>query len=307
MRRPALGLVLALGATLALTGCGLGSSDRPATTATVAGRGPAGGSGASRVVAHPRPPKHRTRRGEPGSERRPLHLPDHLPSRHLRLPILMYHRIADPALARTTLERSLTVAPADFAAQMRWLVDHGYASITQEQLYAAVVGTAKLPAKPVLITFDDGYRDVLVSALPVMQPLHLHGTAYVITSRVTGPDPTFLRLRHLRRLEAGGIEIGSHTVDHLELPTLSDTAATRQLVDSRRFLEQGLGHPVQWFCYPAGRFDRRSERLVRAAGYVLAVTTQPGADQQLGDPLALHRVRVADTTGVAGLASELGA
>jgi peptidoglycan/xylan/chitin deacetylase (PgdA/CDA1 family) len=248
----------------------------------------------------PRPP--RTRPVQPAV----LHLPAAPPERVLDVPILMYHRIDlhQPGLPPITLR--LTVDPADFSAQMRWLVSHGFHTITQRQLFDALERGARLPPKPVLITFDDGYRDVLGKALPVLRRLHLRATAYVITGRISGGDSSFLTWGMLSRLDRGGVDIGSHTVSHVELPTLSDGQALAQLVRSRNDLERHLGHPVQWFSYPAGRHDARTVALVRRAGYVLAVTTDPGARQDARDPLELHRYEVLDTTGVAGLASLLG-
>src|SRR5207244_9959903 len=107
-------------------------------------------------------------------------------------------------------------------------------------------------------------------------------------------------------LDENGVEIGPHTVHHLELPGLSAPAALHELIQSRHALEQHLGHPVQWFAYPAGRFDARTAALVGQAGYVLAVTTQPGSAQSAQAPFELHRYEVLDTTGVRGLASLLG-
>jgi peptidoglycan/xylan/chitin deacetylase (PgdA/CDA1 family) len=234
-----------------------------------------------------------------------LSLPATLPARTVHVPILMYHRIdvLRPSLPAVT--RGLTVAPVDFAAQMRWLFRHRFHTVTQLQLFDALEHGKKLPAKPVLITFDDGYRDVLFNAAPVLKRLGMHATAYVITSRISGPDVSFLSWAMLHALEQDGIEIGSHTVHHAEIPTLSDPTALQELIQSRHALELHLHHPVQWFAYPAGKFDAHSEDLVRQAGYVLAVTTQPGSTQSAQQPFALHRFEVLDTTGVAGLASML--
>lgn len=235
-----------------------------------------------------------------------LSLPATLPGQTVSVPILMYHRIDTLLPGLPTITRRLTVDPADFAAQMRWLDKHGYRTVSQLQLYRALVLGRPLPAKPVLVTFDDGYRDVLSKALPVLKRLRMQATAYVITGRISNGDTSFLTWGRLKALERNGIEIGSHTVDHLELPGLSDAAARRQLVLSRRALERHLGHPVQWFAYPAGAFDPRTVSLVRSAGYVLAVTTRPGATQDARLPLELHRFEVLDSTGVRGLASLLG-
>jgi peptidoglycan/xylan/chitin deacetylase (PgdA/CDA1 family) len=234
-----------------------------------------------------------------------LTLPTTLPGRTLTVPILMYHRIDALKPTLPAITRSLTVAPKDFAAQMVWLRGHGYHAITQEQLFAALERGRKLPAKPIMITFDDGYRDVLRNAAPWLKRLGMPATAYVITSRISNGDVSFLSWAQLHALEQSGVEIGSHTMHHSELPSLSDPAALQELIQSRHALEQHLGHPVQWFAYPAGKFDARTEELVRQAGYVLAVTTQPGAAQSGRAPLALHRYEVLDTTGVRGLAALL--
>ncbi len=235
-----------------------------------------------------------------------LALPATLPNRTLDVPILMYHRIDVLRPSLPAITRSLTVAPADFAAQMRWLKAHGFHAITQQQLFAALEHGKALPASPVLITFDDGYRDVLQNAAPVLHRLGMPATAYVITGRISGPDVSFFSWAQLKTLEQDGIEVGSHTVHHVELPGLTDPAALQELIQSRTTLERHLHHPVQWFAYPAGRFDARTERLVGQAGYVLAVTTEPGSAQSASSPFALHRYEVLDTTGVRGLASLLG-
>ena len=234
-----------------------------------------------------------------------LALPATLPARTLSVPILMYHRIDRLRPGLPAITRSLTVAPADFAAQMRWLHAHGFHAVTQQQLFAALERDRRLPAKPVVITFDDGYRDVLANAAPLLKRLGMPATAYVITGRISGSDVSFLSWAQLKALEQNGVQVGSHTVSHAELPQLTDPGALQQLIRSRLALERHLGHPVQWFAYPAGRFDERTETLVRQAGYVLAVTTEPGSAQRAQRPFALHRYEVLDTTGVRGLAALL--
>jgi peptidoglycan/xylan/chitin deacetylase (PgdA/CDA1 family) len=221
----------------------------------------------------------------------------------LRIPILMYHRIdvLRPWLPRIT--RALTVTPVDFARQMEWLHSHGFHAVSQTQIFAALEWGTPLPRQPVMITFDDGYRDVLSNAAPVLARLHMPATAYVITSRISGSDPSFLTWHDLAKLELAGVAVGSHTVHHVELPGLADTVAMRELLGSRLALEQRLHHPVQWFAYPAGAESAHALELVRRAGYVLAVTTHAGKLQRASAPLALERYEVLDTTGVNGVAA----
>jgi peptidoglycan/xylan/chitin deacetylase (PgdA/CDA1 family) len=236
----------------------------------------------------------------------PLTLPSPLPGRTVSVPILMYHKVGPTLPTQPEITLRLTVSSADFAAEMEWLARHGFHAVSQLQLFDALEHGARLPPKPVAITFDDGYRDVLWHASPVLHRLHMPATEYVITDRVSNGDPAFLTWQELARLERAGVAIGSHTVHHLDLPDLSDTDAWAELRDSRRTLERHLGHPVQWLSYPAGREDPRIVGLARQAGYVLAVTTQPGREQSGADPLELHRYEILDTTGVAGLAALLG-
>jgi peptidoglycan/xylan/chitin deacetylase (PgdA/CDA1 family) len=232
--------------------------------------------------ARPSPPRPSTAQVDTKPVERRLRLPARLPRRQLSVPILMYHRINYASSSEPEITRRLTVHPTDFARQMRWLKRHGYRTVTQRQLFAALMHGRPLGRKPIMITFDDGYRDAYYKAAPVLSKLGMRATAYVISGRVVNGDRTFLSLGLLRRLERLGVEIGSHSMSHRDLTQLSD----REL--------------------PFGCYDARVERLARSAGYVLAVTTELGAYQSASRPLRLRRLRVLDSTGVPGLASLLG-
>lgn len=283
-------------AALAVAGCSRSQEQRPtgttaAPSSTALATTPTtDGSTASTAVSAA--PRRLPRR---------LRLPTALPKRQVDVPILMYHRIdrTDPSLPEVT--RSLTVTPEDFARQMRWLADAGYTAISTRQLFAALYGDATLPRRPVLLTFDDGYRDVLRYAAPILKRYRFHAVAFVITDRISGPDTSFLTWGQLRRLERAGFEIGSHSRSHPDLRALSDSALADQLVGSRRALEERLRHPVQALAYPAGRYDGRVIAAARGAGYVLAVTTRPGREQRARAPFELMRLPVYASTGPDGL------
>jgi peptidoglycan/xylan/chitin deacetylase (PgdA/CDA1 family) len=221
------------------------------------------------------------------------------------VPILMYHRVNIASAATPEITRRLTVAPALFARQMRWLHDNGYRTITQRELLATLRCGRSLGRRPVMITFDDGYRDAFFRASPVLLRFRMRATAYVITGRISTGDSDVLTWPLLRALEARGVEIGSHTVSHVDLTTLGDERATRELRGSRLRLERVLGHTMPWLAYPFGAWNPHVERLAREAGYALAVTTDAGALQRSRRPLALRRIRVLDTTSVPALAAML--
>lgn len=269
-------LIVALAAAALLAGCGTAPTTAPA-------------------LAEAQPPRPA-----------PLVLPRVLPAKSVRVPILMYHRIARRNDSLPDITQRLTVDPVDFRRQMNWLVAHGFRSITQRELFEALFGRRALPARPVLITFDDGYRNVLSEAAPVLERLGLRATAYIITGRISNGDPSFLTWRQLPMLEKRGIEIGSHTVSHADLTSLGDSALAAELTGSRRRLERALGHPVQWLAYPYGRHNARVVATARGAGYVLATTTLGGTRQDARAPLELRRLSIIDSTGVAGLAGLLG-
>jgi peptidoglycan/xylan/chitin deacetylase (PgdA/CDA1 family) len=125
-------------------------------------------------------------------------------------------------------------------------------------------------------------------------------TAFVITDRVSGRDPSFLTWRDLRDLERGGFTIGSHTVHHVDLTTLSASQASLELSHSRETLQRHLGVPIYWFSYPFGREDPTVVQLVRRAGYLLAVTEQPGFVQSAREPFLLHRAEIQRSDGLRG-------
>jgi peptidoglycan/xylan/chitin deacetylase (PgdA/CDA1 family) len=218
----------------------------------------------------------------------------------------MYHRVGASSPGEPDITRDLTVAAPVFDAQMRWLRTAGFHAITAEQLYAALDWGAPLPPRPIVITFDDGYRDVLWNASAELERLHMPAVAFVITARVSDGDPSFLTWPELQLLEQRGFTIGSHTVHHLELTLLPAREALAELVLSRQALQRHLHRPVRFFAYPAGRVDAQVLPLVRKAGYLLAFTTAPGDVQRAGEPFLIHRYEVLDTTGVAGLKALLG-
>jgi peptidoglycan/xylan/chitin deacetylase (PgdA/CDA1 family) len=216
------------------------------------------------------------------------------------VPILTYHRIG-PEPRGPAITDALTVPTADFAAQMHWLRYAGFTAVTQLQLLNALEYRAPLPRRPIVITFDDGYRDVLWNAAPILHRLRMPATAYVITARISGADPSFLTWRELRQLERYGVAIGSHTEHHVELTHVPPDLAFAELVGSRQVLERRLGRPVRWLSYPAGAVDPQVVRLARRAGYELAVTTRAGDRQDGRRPLELQRIEIVDGASLQAL------
>jgi peptidoglycan/xylan/chitin deacetylase (PgdA/CDA1 family) len=234
----------------------------------------------------------------------PLRFPRHLPRRVLNVPILLYHRVGPLPTVRDPFP-GLTVQPRMFVAQMEWLARNGFHAISPRQLFDALEWGRPLPRRPVLITFDDGYSDVLWHAEPILHRLHWPAVAFVITDRVGGPDPSFLDWAGLRDLERDGFTIGSHTVHHVGLPSVSPARAWLELSRSRDVLREHLHAPVAWLAYPRGAEDPAVVRLARKAGYLLAFTERPGFAQSAREPLLLRRDEIVRGDRLAGFAALL--
>ena len=227
------------------------------------------------------------------------------PSHVLDIPVLAYHRVGSLPAVHTSASDALTVEPQVFAAQMEWLAQHGFHAITNRQLLRSLDLGKPLPNRPVLITFDDGYADVLHNAEPVLHRLHWPATAFVITDRLNSGDPSFLTWRELQDLEHDGFTIGSHTVHHLDLTRLSAPQIWFELLQSRETLERHLGRAVHSFAYPYGAEDAEVVKIVRSAGYALAFTTRSGDAQSSRQPLLLRRYEIHRNVGLARFAALL--
>jgi peptidoglycan/xylan/chitin deacetylase (PgdA/CDA1 family) len=214
------------------------------------------------------------------------------------VPILMYHVIADPP--STAQLPQLFVDPETFTAQMEWLAHHGYAAVSMNQVYDAWFGDGKLPDRPVVLSFDDGYRGDYVNAAPTLRRLRWPGNLNLLVGNL-GDE---LSDGMVERLIDDGWELDSHTISHLDLSTLSGARLRREVAGSRAVLRRRFHQPVNFFCYPAGKFDQETIRAVREAGYRGATTELPG-DASRGEMYVLHRIRVDGSDGVSGLKEKL--
>jgi len=212
------------------------------------------------------------------------------------VPILMYHVLAVPPAGAPYPE--LYVRPADFAAQIRWLAAHRCQAVTLDRVLAYWRGRTTLPVRPVVLTFDDGYRSDYTVAMPV---LRAQGWAGVLNLQVGNLVP--LRVRKLIR---SGWEVDAHTFTHPDLTTIGAAQLRHEVGDTRRVIRRLYGVPVNTFCYPAGRYDAAVIAAVRAAGYEAATTTQPGLARPAA-PYELARVRIDGSDGVRGFVRKLGA
>ncbi len=213
------------------------------------------------------------------------------------VPILEYHVLGSPDAGAPYPE--LYVARPDFHRQLDWLAGHGYQAVTLEQVESAWFDGATLPPKPVVLSFDDGYRPQFTYALP---ELRSHGWAGVLNLKAEGSD---LYPSNVEAMLDAGWELAAHTIHHLDLTELDAAQLREEVAGSRRILQRDYGVPVRNFCYPAGRFDPTVVAAVEAAGYTGA-TTEIRGYAEADRPFELARFEILGSTGVSGLAEALG-
>lgn len=212
------------------------------------------------------------------------------------VPILEYHVLGRP---KTEVPYpDLYVPRAGFRKQMDWLDEQGYEAVTLEQVEEAWYHGGTLPAKPVVISFDDGYRPQYTFALPTLRK---HGWPGVLNLKAEGSD---LYESNVEAMLAAGWELAAHTIHHSDLTTLEGEALEEEVAGSRKILQREYGVPVKNFCYPSGRFDATVVAAVEAAGYVGATTEIPGwADKN--HPYELARIEVLGSWTVGDLAEAM--
>jgi peptidoglycan/xylan/chitin deacetylase (PgdA/CDA1 family) len=220
-----------------------------------------------------------------------------------RLRVLMYHKVNDLP------ENPLSVPVGAFDDQLAQLRELAYTVVSLEDVLTHYRDGAPLPERPVLITFDDGYRDNLEHAAPVLQKHGYPAVIFVPIGYLDGRRPLPHEERRaargllnstvdwgeLRELEAAGVRVESHGISHRPLAALAVDEAAREIVLSKLRLEERLGREVRSFAYVKGseaHYKPVHLSLLRQAGYAVAFTSVSGANSPRTDPLRLHRYNV---------------
>jgi len=193
------------------------------------------------------------------------------------IPVFLYHAVTDDPPEWIA---EFTVAPKEFAAHLDAVVDSGRTPVTISTLAAHLAGRAPLPARPVLLTFDDGFADLPGPTAETLARRGLPATAYLTTGAITPggrsllPPAPMMTLAEAKPLEESGMEIGSHTVTHAQLDTLTARRLRHELLDSKTALEDTLGHAVPHLAYPHGYNSPRVRAAAARAGYETATAVR---------------------------------
>jgi peptidoglycan/xylan/chitin deacetylase (PgdA/CDA1 family) len=210
------------------------------------------------------------------------------------VPVLMYHRVVPTSEAGDSIS-GLVVSPATFSAQLKFLHDQGWHTITMATLADDMETDRTVPDKTFVITLDDGWYDGYVYAFPIMRQYGFVGTFYVITSRINSAD--FLSTQELRTLEAAGNDIGNHTVNHTNLAFTSVSQTTQEVENASEQIAIAVGQRPVSLAYPMGGVTTAAAFVVsEIPDMKIAVTEGAGNRETWFGRYAMARVRVLPTT-----------
>lgn len=223
------------------------------------------------------------------------------------LRILFYHRV-------TNETDDLSVTPARFREQMALLAGEDYRVYGLVEAFD-LFSRGELPAKSVVLTFDDGYRDVQENALPVLAEHGFQATVFVVTGALEGTasfgwykdQPPLISWDDVIALDGEGtLTFEAHTITHPHLTELTEDAVRLEIAGCKDLLESRLGREVQAFCYPAGIFGRRERDLAVEAGYRLAVSCDAGHNEPGADAFTLRRQQIETRDRLLDFRAKLG-
>ncbi|MBM3148248.1 MAG: polysaccharide deacetylase family protein [Actinobacteria bacterium] len=206
------------------------------------------------------------------------------------VPILMYHRIEETT--DTSTNAKYYSSPTKFRRQMRALYLEGYTAVTLQQVWDYWHDEGTLPAKPIVLTFDDGTSGQVENTLPVLEKYGWPGVISVVVPNVSDAGGSLsISPDQIRRLLDAGWELDSHSMTHPDMTTVSAARLQYELTESRRRLQEQFGVPCNFFCYPGGANDATVRAAAEAAGYLGATTVVRGcADPEM--PYELDRIEV---------------
>ena len=229
----------------------------------------------------------------------------------MKLPILVYHKVA-PIPAGTRYPKNY-VTPEQYDTQLAHLRWRGYRTITFADYLAYRRGAARLPPRPIIITFDDGYRSVREIAVPLLRRHAFVATIFLVAgalgkTNAWDPDDVqepLLDGDEVRALGTEGFEFGSHTLTHARLPTLDSPRALAELTQSRTLLSALLGKPVTILAYPYGACGDETRHLAAEAGYAGAANVRRRMNVNSTDAFELRRSPVTTRTSARQFAWDL--
>lgn len=225
--------------------------------------------------------------------------------RRLRVPVLMYHYVSPLPPDADEIRTELTVLPHIFETHLQYLREQGYETVSLYDVHMALMQGNPLPAKPIVLTFDDGYIDHYETVFPLLNAYSYTGTFFIISGRIDVNAPGYMSWSQISEMAAGGMSMQAHTKDHPDLRNRDADFLIYQIMGSIESISAHTGQSVNIFAYPVGRYDENTLAVLNTMNVWRAVTTQNGSTHTTDNFLEVQRLRVSGNMGVPGLAQLL--
>lgn len=205
--------------------------------------------------------------------------------------ILEYHRVSDNVDAD---DKRYTISPKELREQLEYLKNNGYETISLREFILAKKKKFTLPKKPVVLTFDDGYKDNYENLLPILEEMGMKATVYIVTNAIGTGE--YLSYEELKEMQDRGVELGSHTANHIPLTELPPEKQAEEIKLSKLMLEWKGLNTIYTFSYPNGAYDENMTKMLKQNEYLTAVTGEPGINDFNTNPYLLHRTHIVNPT-----------
>ncbi len=221
------------------------------------------------------------------------------------IPVLMYHRVVEEAPSAS--KYNIYVTRRNLEKQFRFLKTRGFESITFQDLM-----TRRIPPKPVILTFDDGYEDSYEQLFPLLQQNQVKAVVYILGNRKHRnnfwdipqgePEASLLRDSQIREMSQSGlVEFGAHSLNHPRLTLLKPQEVREEVEGSKKSIEKLLGKPVLSFAYPYGFFNEEIKKITREAGYTFGIAVKGRFTRFSEDLMEIRRVHMFPNTSITDL------
>jgi peptidoglycan/xylan/chitin deacetylase (PgdA/CDA1 family) len=210
----------------------------------------------------------------------------------------MYHYISIPPEDADKYRIDLSVAPDNFRAQMQYLAQNGYTTISLYDLSLAITDKIELPEKPIIITLDDGYRDNYEYAFPTLKEFGHSATIFLATDFLDKNNPNYLSWDMVHEMAAYDIYFEPHSKSHINLREQNHDHLVWEMLGSQQTVAAHIGYTPKYFAYPGGTYDEDAMAVLHELGFWGAVSTMDGTEHGFEDRFEWTRVRIHDYTTI---------
>lgn len=207
------------------------------------------------------------------------------------IPIITYHYVENVINKDDFIRERLSIKPQTFENQLILLKNKNYQPIWIKEIPLLLASSLKSDSKFIALTFDDAYGDFYTDVFPLIKKYNTKVTLYVIPNFINKPN--YMTSNQLKEvIKSNLVEIGSHTLNHVDLPSVSSEIAYQEILKSKESLENDYSLRIETFCYPYGYYNDKVIELVKKAGYKAAVSEVVGTTQSKENLFYLSRIRV---------------